>query len=349
MPAVVHAICREAELQQSYLEGKTIETIYFGGGTPSMLEPEFLTLLLETIRRYYPIHAQAEITLEANPDDITEQNLQRWKKSGINRLSIGIQSFRDEDLLYLNRVHNAGKARQCLIQARDAGFDNLTLDLIFGIPTLSDEGWIENINTACETGIPHISAYALTVEPKTALDVMIRKGKAAPVDEHRTARQFEMLMNAMEEKGFLHYEISNYCRPGHFARHNTAYWQGTSYLGLGPSAHSYNGQTRQWNVSGIREYLDSINRNSFPEGSEELTPGQKYDEYVMTGLRTMWGCKSGEITGRFGRKYSDNFIGNARSWIEKGCMEQNGDQYTLTTRGKLLADGIASDLFFGED
>jgi len=349
MPAVVHAICREAELQQSYLEGKTIETIYFGGGTPSMLEPEFLTMLLETIRRYYPINAQAEITLEANPDDITEQSLQEWKKSGINRLSIGIQSFRNEDLLYLNRVHNAEKARQCLILARDAGFDNLTLDLIFGIPTLSDEGWIENINVACETGIPHISAYALTVEPKTALDVMIRKGKAAPVDEHRTARQFEMLMNAMEEKGFLHYEISNFCRPGHFARHNTAYWQGTSYLGLGPSAHSYNGQTRQWNVSGIGEYLGSVSRNAFPEGSEVLSQGQKYDEYVMTGLRTMWGCNAGEISGRFGRKYSDYFIGNALSWIEKGYMEQNGDQFTLTTSGKLLADGIASDLFIGED
>ncbi|MBK9355904.1 MAG: radical SAM family heme chaperone HemW [Bacteroidales bacterium] len=349
MPAVVHAICREAELQQSYLEGKTIETIYFGGGTPSMLEPEFLTLLMETIRRFYTVHEQTEITLEANPDDISEQSLHGWKKSGINRLSIGIQSFHNEDLLYLNRVHNAEKARQCLTLARDAGFDNLTLDLIFGIPTLSDEGWIENINTACEMGIPHISAYALTIEPKTALDLMIRKGKAAPVDEHRTARQFEMLMNAMKEKGFLHYEISNFCKPGHFARHNTAYWQGTSYLGLGPSAHSYNGQTRQWNVSGIGEYLGSVSRNAFPEGSEELTPGQKYDEYVMTGLRTMWGCNAGEILLKFGREYYDLFSSNTEAWLAIKYMECNGDQYTLTLKGKMLADRIASDLFIGED
>ncbi len=349
MPAVVHAICREAELQQSYLEGKTIETIYFGGGTPSMLEPEFLTLLMETIRRFYTVHEQTEITLEANPDDISEQSLHGWKKSGINRLSIGIQSFHNEDLLYLNRVHNAEKARQCLTLARDAGFDNLTLDLIFGIPTLSDEGWIENINTACETGIPHISAYALTIEPKTALDLMIRKGKAVPVDEYNSARQFELLMKTMEEKGFLHYEISNYCRPGHFASHNTAYWQGTPYLGLGPSAHSYNGQSRQWNVSGIKRYLDAIVNKSFPEDCEELTTGQKYNEYIMTGLRTMWGCSSSEILLKFGREYYDLFSSNTEAWLAIKYMECNGDQYTLTLKGKMLADRIASDLFIGED
>ncbi len=349
LPAVVHAIAREVALQQSYLEGKTIETIYFGGGTPSMLDPEYLNHLLDAIRMHHTIDAHAEITLEANPDDISYQSLEGWKKSGINRLSIGIQSFRDEDLIYLNRVHNAEKAKQCLILARNSGFTNLTLDLIFGIPTLSDEGWAYNMKSAFESGIPHISAYALTVEPKTALDVMIRKGKAAPVDEHRTAHHFEMLMKAMEDKGFLHYEISNYCRPGHIARHNTAYWQGAAYLGLGPSAHSYNGQSRQWNVSGIREYLDSISNKTFPEDHEVLSTGQKYNEYVMTSLRTMWGCKTGEIILKFGQDYSDYFTGIAESWIEKGCMERNNDTYTLSAKGKLLADGIASDLFTGKD
>lgn len=346
MPAMVEAICHETELQQAYLAGQSVETIYFGGGTPSMLTPDMIAKLMDTIHAHFSVASDAEITLEANPDDISPESLNIWMGKGFNRLSIGIQSFRDEDLRYLNRVHSAEKALQCLYQARKAGFSNLTLDLIFGIPTLDDKAWLSNIKIAADLKIPHISAYALTVEPKTALDVMIRKGKAAPVDETQSARQFELMMSAMQEHGYLHYEISNYCLPGKFARHNTAYWQGKSYLGLGPSAHSYNGKTRQWNVSGIKEYLDSIGNGRIPAELEILTPEQQYDEYVMTGLRTMWGCKPAEITQRFGARFSDYFSGNAAAWISRGCILVSGGAFTLTPKGKLLADGIASDLFY---
>lgn len=348
MPAMVQAICHEAELRHQYTGGQATETIYFGGGTPSMLEPQLLTQLMDSLKKLFAFSAEAEITLEANPDDITPENLHLWKTIGINRLSIGIQSFRDEDLTYLNRVHDAARAIKCLQQAQEAGFSNLTLDLIFGIPTLDDAGWISNIKKATDLGIPHISAYSLTVEPRTALDVMIRKGTAKPVDEQQSARQFELLMKLMDEKGYLHYEISNYCLPGRFARHNTAYWKGETYLGLGPSAHSYNGQSRQWNVSSIKEYLEAINRRSIPSESEELNLEQTYNEYVMTGLRTMWGCNSGDIRHRFGPVFSGYFSENAVPWINSGCMDKSGDVYTLNQKGKLLADGIASDLFFIE-
>lgn len=348
MPAMVDAICLETALQKSYVDCKTIETIYIGGGTPSMLQPDMLAKLMDSVRKHHFISEDAEITLEANPDDINAESLRSWQAAGINRLSIGIQSFRDADLNYLNRVHNAAKAIQCLKLAQDAGFHNLTLDLIFGIPTLDDEAWLQNINTAVEMKIPHISAYALTVEPKTALELMIRKGKAAPVDDEQSARQFEGMMTAMKAAGYLHYEISNYCLPGKFARHNTAYWQGETYLGLGPSAHSYNGKTRQWNVSGIREYLDAINNEAIPAESEALSVDQKYDEYVMTGLRTMWGCNAGEIRKKFGNKYADYFSKQAISWISRGFILKSGDSYTLTQKGKLQADGIASDLFISE-
>jgi putative oxygen-independent coproporphyrinogen III oxidase len=346
MPAMIDAICHEAGLQHQYAPGQAIETVYFGGGTPSMLEPQLLSQLMDSLNRNYIFSAEPEITLEANPDDITPESLRLWKTIGINRLSIGVQSFRDEDLRYLNRVHDAGKALKCLQQAQEEGFSNLTLDLIFGIPTLDDAGWLSNIKTATDLKIPHISAYALTVEPRTALDLMIRKGKAKPVDEQQSARQFELMMQVMKEEGYLHYEISNYCLPGQFARHNTAYWKGETYLGLGPSAHSYNGQSRQWNVSSIKEYLEAIDRNSIPAESEKLSVEQTYNEYVMTGLRTMWGCNNLDIRLKFGARFSEYFSANTVPWIKNGNMDKSGDIYTLTKKGKLLADGIASDLFF---
>lgn len=346
---MVDAICHEMELQRNYTGSQTIETIYFGGGTPSMLETAHLDRLMGSLHKNFSVAGDAEITLEANPDDITVDRLNQWKALGINRLSIGIQSFRDQDLEYLNRVHNAENALKCLRLAKETGFDNLTLDLIFGIPGLSDESWAFNINTALDLNIPHISAYSLTVEPRTALDVMIRKGKAAPVDELQSARQFEILMQMMKKRGYLHYEISNYCLPGHYARHNTSYWKRETYLGLGPSAHSYNGQNRQWNVSGIREYLDAIAKNTLPAESEILTPIQQYNEYVMTGLRTMWGCNTHEILEKSGTRFSDYFAASAIPWIEKGYLLKRGEVYTLTPKGKLLADGIASDMFFLEE
>lgn len=345
MPAMTDAICHEMKLQRSYTGRQSIETIYFGGGTPSMLEPSGLEKMMTGLQQNFSINSTAEITLEANPDDISFERLTHWKSLGINRLSIGIQSFRDEDLKYLNRVHSADKAIACLYLAKDAGFNNLTLDLIFGIPGLSDEGWLFNINKALDLEIPHISAYALTVEPRTALDLMIRKGKSAPVDEQQSARQFDILMETMQARGYLHYEISNYCLPGHFAKHNTAYWKGETYLGLGPSAHSYNGKTRQWNVSAIKEYLDSVNSNILPAESETLTKQQQYNEFVMTGLRTMWGCDIDEIKLKYGAQYAGYFSENIVPWLENGCIEKKGPVVTLTQKGKLLADKIASDLF----
>ncbi|HAH60058.1 MAG TPA: coproporphyrinogen III oxidase, partial [Bacteroidales bacterium] len=344
LPLMLRAICLETALHKNYLKGP-VETLYFGGGTPSLLEEEQLLMLMSSLETHFIFSPTAEITLEANPDDITTARLASWKRLGINRLSIGIQSFRDVDLHYLNRIHSADKALKCLHLARQAGFDNLTLDLIFGIPTLSDKAWLENIKTAIDLGIPHISAYALTVEPKTALDVMIRKGRAQPVSEMQTVQHFGLLMQTMEAHGYEHYEISNYCLPGHYARHNTSYWNGVPYLGLGPSAHSYNGHSRQWNVSSLDEYLKEIQSNRLPAEKEILSLQQQYNEFVMTGLRTRWGCDVSIIKQRFGSEYCDQFLKQAQKWLNQNHLQENGNLFTLTTSGKLLADGIASDFF----
>ena len=344
LPLMLEAIGKEMSLQKSYLGGP-VDTLYFGGGTPSLLEEEQVSMLMTSLTKHFTFSPTAEITLEANPDDITNAKLASWKGLGINRLSIGIQSFRDVDLHYLNRIHSADKALKCLELAKQAGFNNLTLDLIFGIPTLSDEAWLKNIKTAIDLGIQHISAYALTVEPKTALEVMIRKGTAKPVDEIQTVRQFKLLMQTMEAHGYEHYEISNYCLPGHYARHNTSYWNGVPYLGLGPSAHSYNGQSRQWNVSSLGEYLKEIQTGRLPAETEILTLQQQYNEFVMTGLRTRWGCDVSDIKQCFGPDYSALFLKEAQKWLNQNHLQQNGGVFTLTRSGKLLADGIASDFF----
>lgn len=345
LPEVMESICLEAIKQKHYLKGVLIDSVYFGGGTPSLINSSLLERVMETLHSEYTINSGAEITLEANPDDISPSGLNEWKQMGINRLSIGIQSFRDEDLHYLNRVHNGSKAKECIDMALDSGFRNLTIDLIYGIPTLTDHAWKTNIETALEAGIKHISAYSLTVEPRTALDVIIRKGKYAPVDEVQSIRHFEMLMKIMEENGFLHYEISNFCLPGNFAKHNTAYWQRGPYLGLGPSAHSFDGNSRQWNVSGIAEYIKSISENSFPFESERLSNEQLYNEYVMTGLRTMWGCNSEVINKQFGETCHSEFIDRIQKFIESDLVFESNHIFKLTLSGKLMADGIASDLF----
>jgi oxygen-independent coproporphyrinogen-3 oxidase len=345
LPEVMESLCQEAIKQKHYLKGVPIDSVYFGGGTPSLINSSLLKRVMETLHTEFSINSEAEITLEANPDDISPTALNEWKQMGINRLSIGIQSFRDEDLNYLNRVHNGVRAKECIDMALQAGFRNLTIDLIYGIPTLTDHAWKTNIETALKAGIKHISAYSLTVEPRTALDVMIRKGKYAPVDEVQSIRHFEILMKMMEENGFLHYEISNFCLPGYFAKHNTAYWQREPYLGLGPSAHSFDGNSRQWNVSGIAEYIKSISENSFPFESEQLSNEQQYNEYVMTGLRTMWGCNSEVINRQFGETCHSEFIGRIRKFMESGMVVETDGVYKLTLSGKLMADGIASDLF----
>ncbi len=345
MPEVASAIAREAALQKRYLDGAMINSVYFGGGTPSLFNQSYLSGIIDAISANFVLSGDAEITLEANPDDVNNTNLNAWKNLGINRLSMGVQSFRDEDLRYLNRIHTGSKALECIDLAQDNGFENLTIDLIYGFPVLSDEAWLDNLQKVIGRNIPHLSAYALTVEPRTALDVMIRKGKIAPVEEGQAVRHFELLIEAMINAGYLHYEISNFCKPDRYARHNTAYWKGEPYLGLGPSAHSFNGGSRQWNMSGIGEYLQAIESEKIPHDIEILEISQQYNEYVMTGLRTMWGCLESEIALRFGKDYLNHFRKSIAKYMASGHILKDHEVYILTNKGKLMADGIAADLF----
>lgn len=339
---MIAAICREMEIKSS-LNKLPVETVYLGGGTPSLLEKDLLTRLFESLHKYFNIDQKAEITLEANPDDINPANLNHWKSLGINRLSIGIQSFHDEDLHYLNRVHSAKTAIECIHEARHYGFPDLTIDLIYGIPTLTDKRWIENLETFKTLSLPHLSSYALTVEPKTPLFHQIAAGKVKPVDEKQSSDQFIILMEFMRKHHYLHYEISNFCMHGHFARHNVSYWQGIEYYGFGPSAHSYDGTKREWNVSSVGEYLNALKDGKIPSESEYLTINDRYNEYVMTGLRTMWGCNPVVIGEKFGVSYKGYFLSGIAKWAHLMVKEEN--HYILNDQGKLLADGIAADLF----
>ena len=344
--SLVACLLREMELQQSYLEGQTVDTIYFGGGTPSLLTETDLRRLMEKLRALFPIHPDAEITLEANPDDLLPGKLYELKAAGINRLSIGIQSFHEADLKWMNRAHNSRQALACIQHAQAAGFRNLSIDLIYGGPTLSDEGWKENVQQAIALQIPHLSCYALTVEPGTALDHFIRKHKVPPVDPDKAARHFELLMQWMSEAGYEHYEISNFCLPGWHSRHNSSYWKGTPYLGLGPSAHSFNGRSRQWNVSNNTRYIQSIEHGRPPFEREELTPEIRLNEYIMTSLRTSEGCDLDVVAARFGDDKRRRLEAGSKKFIEAGHMKMKGSSLALTREGRLFADGIAAELFF---
>jgi len=336
----VEALKKEAVNRKDYLGGDEVRTVYFGGGTPSLLKPAEIGGILDVLRQHYKITAAAEITLEANPDTVSKETLEEYNKLGINRLSVGIQSFFDDDLQYLSRKHDSKHAMQVLNWAREVGFQEVTLDLIYGIPTLTDEKWRRNLELFFTTGINHLSAYALTVEEKTALGQRIAKGLAAPVNEDSVIRQYGILVEMTRQHGFEHYEISNFARPGHYSKHNTIYWKGEKYLGLGPSAHSYDGVSRQWNVAGVKDYCDSY---SFEK--EELTLDDRYNEYVMTSLRTCWGCDAGYIRNNFGEKYAKKFEKGVKNYILNGKMFQQDQKYILNDHGMLFADGIAAELF----
>jgi oxygen-independent coproporphyrinogen-3 oxidase len=339
------AIEKEAVLQKGYLS-ETIETIYFGGGTPSLLSAEQLQKIMTVIRSEYKIAADAEITLETNPDDFEEEKLAAWKKMGINRLSIGIQSFFEADLQWMNRAHNAAQADNCIRMAKSAGFDNITIDLIYGTPTLSDEAWKENIDKALSFGIDHISCYALTVEPKTGLDKMIQQKKIEAVDPDKQARHFSLLMQWLGEAGFDHYEISNFSKPGKKSKHNSNYWNGVDYLGLGPSAHSFNGKSRQWNVANNALYIQSLAKDQVPFELEILSHMEQLNEYIMTSLRTMEGLSLETVKRKWSEKEWQQIIELAQKPISQGYMILQDKNLVLTNAGKLMADGIASDLFF---
>lgn len=343
--AFTEALLKEIGLRREYLSGAEVNTIYFGGGTPSLMPINDLYAILSALKQHFSIDPRAEITLETNPDDLHNTSLTSWRQLGFNRLSIGIQSFFEEDLLWMNRAHNAIQAKNCIPMAQAAGFDNMSIDLIYGGPTLTDERWLENLDTAINHGVPHLSCYALTVEPGTALDVLTKKKKVATVESEHQARQFMLMSDYLQEKGYEHYEISNLSLPGKRSRHNSAYWGGSAYLGLGPSAHSYNGHSRQWNVANNSIYIQSINKSTVPFEIEELTPVQQLNEYLMTSLRTSEGTDLEQISKRFGSKEVEILLQRAAPPISRGWIQLEVNRLVLTREGKLFADGIAAELF----
>ena len=341
---IVLALIREIQLRKNEFHGEIIETIYFGGGTPSVLTNAEILSLIEAVYQNFEVTENPEITLEANPDDLSEERIIALSKTPINRLSIGIQSFFESDLKLMNRAHNSDEAQKSLAIATKY-FDNISVDLIYGIPGLTNEMWLENIETALSFGIPHISSYALTVEPKTALHKLIQTGKIAEPKDDVAQDHFEILVRTLTEKGFIHYELSNFGKPDYFSQNNSSYWLGKKYLGIGPSAHSFDGKSRSWNIANNMLYLKSISADKLPHEIEILTQQDRYNEYVMTGLRTIWGVSLERIEKEFGKDYLNYLLNQADKFLIDGLLSIAENVMTTTAKGKFLADGIASDLF----
>ncbi len=344
---LLDAMHKEIALQKDYLGGEAIQTIYFGGGTPSLLSADEINGLLAALGKYHDISGVEEVTLEANPDDLGELWLKNLQNTSVNRLSIGVQSFFERDLQYMNRAHDAQEAKRCILDAQDAGYTNLSIDLIYGTPTMSESEWEENLATVFELHIPHISCYALTVEPKTALAHFVQAGKAIAPSDESAAKQFEVLTKRMLEQGYEHYEISNFCLPNSYSKHNSAYWTGKKYLGIGPSAHSFNGKTRQWNKANNALYIKELKQDNLPFELEHLSPKDRYNEYLLTTLRTKWGADMDKIKA-WGQEAQNHFLQTAQPFLDKGLMKQNGTFFMLTNEGKFLSDGIISDLFLAK-
>ncbi len=345
--AFLPALLRELELRKEYLPDKNIRTVYFGGGTPSLLSTAEINAVFDALSAVFKLSGDVEVTLEANPDDLSKEYLKQLKAdTPVNRLSIGVQSFFDDDLQYLHRVHNAQTARNAIETAQRAGFSNITVDLIYGIPTLTEEKWRKNLELFFQYGLPHLSSYALTVEPNTALDVLIKKGKQAAVKEEPAVSHFEILLNETAARGYIHYEISNFAKKGYYSKHNSIYWLGGHYLGLGPSAHSFNGTSRQWNVSNMKQYTEAGITEKIVKEREELTEKDRYNEYVMTALRTSWGCDTEHIANIFGIQAKKRFENEIQPFVNRGEVINKEGIYLLTNKGKLFADGIAAQLFW---
>jgi len=348
---LLQAMLRELDVQQHYLRGATLHSIYLGGGTPSLLSIEEINQLLAKIAALHPIATDAEITLEANPDDLSPQKLRALKQdTAINRLSIGIQSFSEEDLRFMNRAHSARESRACIEAAIKAGFTSLTIDLIYGTPTTSHQQWEENLQQVFDYRLPHLSSYCLTVEPGTALAHQVQRGKSRPVQDEHAQTQFEILVDRCEAEGYEHYEISNFARNGQYARHNSSYWLGTPYLGIGPAAHSYDGHSRQWNIAHNPRYIKLLESSGTqaPEAlytQEQLSAVQRYNEYLLTRLRTRWGCLPQDIAPQF----RDRFLRDVQPYLQQGSIEQVDGSYRLTRKGKFIADRITMELFLEED
>ncbi|WP_270089249.1 radical SAM family heme chaperone HemW [Sphingobacterium sp. SYP-B4668] len=326
-----------------------ISSIYFGGGTPSILEADDIQRLIDHVGQHYEIATNAEITLEANPDDLDIKKIKGLRNTSVNRFSIGIQSFFEEDLQWMNRAHNAAEADASIKRVQDAGFENITADLIYGYPLLTDTKWKQNIDQLCSYDIPHISAYSMTVEPQTALDHFIKNGKSPAMNETQSANQFEILIEKLNGVGFDHYEISNFAKAGHYAVHNSSYWKGDSYMGIGPSAHSFFGDTRCWNIANNAQYIKGIFDKTPLLETEYLSLENKVNEYIMTSLRTIWGMDIDKIKTDFGTEVFTKIVENIAPFVSSGEVELKKQHYYLTSKGKLIADHIASELFFVEE
>lgn len=342
---MVLALAKEIQMRKKEFENEVVETIYFGGGTPSVLTTDEIQFLISEVYKNYKVAENPEITLEANPDDLSKDRIIELSKSPINRLSIGIQSFFEEDLLMMNRAHNSAEAKACLEEATKY-FDNISLDLIYGIPGMSNEKWKQNIETALSFGIPHISSYALTVEPKTALNKLIQTGKIAKPKDEVAEEHFQILVETLEANGFIHYELSNFGKENYFSKNNSAYWLGKKYLGIGPSAHSYDGISRSWNVSNNSIYLKSLEENIMPNETEILSETDRYNEYIMTGLRTIWGVSLDRIENEFGNSYLEYLHKQSQKFLNDDLLFIENNILKPTQKGKFLTDGIASDLFY---
>ncbi|TRX34041.1 radical SAM family heme chaperone HemW [Flavobacterium sp. ZT3R18] len=342
---MVLAIAKELQMRKNEFRNELVETIYFGGGTPSVLTTAEIEFLIAEVYTHYTVVENPEITLEANPDDLSSERIVELSKSRINRLSIGIQSFFEDDLIMMNRAHNSAEAQKCLEEATKY-FDTISLDLIYGIPGMSNEKWKQNIERALSFGVPHISSYALTVEPKTALKKLIQTGKIAKPNDESAQEHFAILVETLEANDFIHYELSNFGKANYFSKNNSAYWLGKKYLGIGPSAHSYDGVSRSWNVSNNALYLKSIQEDKLPNEIEILSIADRYNEYIMTGLRTIWGVSLVRIETEFGSEYLEYLHKQAQKFLNDDLLSIDNNILKPTPKGKFLTDGIASDLFY---
>jgi oxygen-independent coproporphyrinogen-3 oxidase len=341
---MIAALVKEIEIRKVELGNTTIETIYFGGGTPSVLSTKEIETLIAAVYKNFRVVENPEITLEANPDDLSEEKIIELSNSPINRLSIGIQSFFEKDLKLMNRAHNSKEAKKCLEFATQY-FANISVDLIYGIPDCTNQEWRENIQTALSFGVPHISSYALTVEPKTPLASFIKKGIIKNVDDEKAQEQFHILIEELEKANFIHYETSNFGKDGFFSQNNSSYWLGKSYLGIGPSAHSFDGSQRSWNVRNNSKYINAIAESRLPIERETLSKTDRYNEYIMTGLRTIWGVSFDKIRNEFGDKYIEYLENHSKKHLQKDLLYLENQVLKTTKKGKFLSDGIASDLF----
>ena len=342
--AYIKALIRELEVRKDYLEGEAIETVYWGGGTPSMLQQADFEPVFNAVNRYYTLSSSLEITLEANPDDMTDKYVAMLRSLPFNRISMGVQSFHDAELRLLNRRHTAQEALRAILRCQQYGFSNLSIDLIYGLAGQTLNEWEENIDTAIRLQLPHLSAYCLTYEEGTALHQQWQEGLIKPADEETVILMFNMLIDKLEAVGYLHYEISNFSKPECFSRHNTAYWMDKKYIGIGPAAHSYNLHSRQWNIASLPDYIEGIAKNIPAIEIESINERTRYNEYLMTRLRTMWGIELAAFTTSFGQERLSFLLKQSTPFLRAGKMEKKADQLRITRKGMLVADGIIREL-----